>query len=74
MKYIEKSRLETFLKEKGYKVNSSETTSEELTKASSSWTNSDKNRVAVPTKDVLQSNELPRIFNDIDLLEEFRRF
>jgi len=73
MKYIEKSRLEIFLKSKGYQVDSSETTIEER-KANNCWCKSDKEKVNVPKKDIFQSNDLPGIFNNIDLLEEFRRF
>jgi hypothetical protein len=73
MKYIEKSRLETFLKSKGYKVDSSNTTAEEQ-KKNTYWYNSEKVKVSVPRKDVFQSNDLPEIFSDEELLKEFRKF
>jgi hypothetical protein len=73
MKYIEKSRLETFLKLKGYQVDSSGLTIEEQ-KANICWYKSDKEKINVPKKEVLQSNELSQILNNDDLLVEFRRF
>ncbi len=73
MKYIEKSRLEIFLKSKGFKVDSSDITIEEQ-KTNICWCNSDEEKVNVPKKDVLQSNDLVRIFNNANLLNEFRKF
>ena len=70
MKYIQKSRIETFLKSKGYKIDSS--TSEKVN--TNCWIKSDAEKVIVPRKDVLASNELVNIFSDTDLLNEFRRF
>jgi hypothetical protein len=73
MKYIEKNRIETFLKSKGYKADSSASTVEEQ-KLNNCWCKSDSEKVNVPRKDILQSNDLPAIFNDENLLKEFRNF
>ncbi|MHB8261942.1 MAG: hypothetical protein ACYDCN_16655 [Bacteroidia bacterium] len=73
MKLIEKSRLETFLKSKGYKVDSTYATMEEQ-KSNICWCKSNNEKVKVPKKDVFQSNDLLRIFTDSDLLKEFRKF
>ncbi len=73
MKYIEKSRLETFLKSKGYKVDSTDATAEEQ-KKNTYWYKSKEEKVSVPRKDVFQSNDLLEIFSDEELLKEFRKF
>jgi len=73
MKYIEKSRIETFLKSKGYEIDSSDKSVEEQNK-NTYWHKTDKDTVGVPRKDVFQSNDLPDILNDENLLKEFRKF
>ena len=73
MKYIEKSRIETFLKSKGYTVNSSDSSMEEQRK-NTCWYKSDKEKVNIPKKDIFQSNDLPGILTDENLLNEFRKF
>jgi hypothetical protein len=69
MKFIEKSRIETFLKGKGYSADPIEIRNEETY-----WSKLEKEKVIVPKKDILGSNELSKIFNDDRLLNEFRRF
>ena len=73
MKYIEKSKLEIFLKLKGYYVDPSETAIEEQ-KINNSWYKPGQERVNVPKKDIFQSDDLAQIFNDNALLNEFRKF
>ncbi|MHB8260817.1 MAG: hypothetical protein ACYDCN_04810 [Bacteroidia bacterium] len=70
MKFIEKSRLETFLKLKGYKVDSNGGEQ----KKNTCWQKSEKEKISIPRKDVFQSNDLPKIFDDENLLKEFRKF
>ena len=73
MKYIEKSRLEKFLNIKGYRAEvSPESTEEEQNFAK--WTKSDHEKVHIPKKEVFQSSELIHIFNNQELLNEFRKF
>jgi hypothetical protein len=69
MKFIEKSRIETFLKAKGYSTKGLEIHNEET-----HWSKSEKEKVIVPKKEIVGSNELPQIFNDNTLLNEFRKY
>ena len=69
MKFIEKSRIEIFLKTKGYSAESIEIQNEETY-----WSKSEKEKVIVPKKDIVGSNELPKIFKDDNLLKEFRKY
>lgn len=69
MKFIEKSRIEIFLKAKGYSAESKEIQNEETY-----WSKSEKERVLVPKKDIVGSDELPKIFKDDYLLNEFRKY
>ncbi|MDP3557184.1 MAG: hypothetical protein Q8T03_07405 [Bacteroidota bacterium] len=69
MKFIEKSRIETFLKAKGYSLEPIEIQNEETY-----WSKSEKEKVVVPKKEIVGSNELPKIFNDDGLLNEFRKY
>ena len=73
MKYIEKSRLETFLKSKGYQVDSSDATMEEQ-KKNTCWSKPSNEKINIPRKDIFQSNDLPGILNNENLLKEFRKF
>jgi hypothetical protein len=73
MKYIEKSRLETFLKLKGYEVVFSDSNIEEK-KNNICWHKSDGEKISVPRRDVFQSNDLPLILMNENLLKEFRKF
>jgi hypothetical protein len=68
MKFIEKSRIETFLKAKGYIEEEFETHNEETY-----WSKSSNKKIIVPKKDIVGSNELLKIFIDENLLNEFRR-
>ncbi len=70
MKYIEKSRLETFLESKGYKIDSNRGEQ----KKNTCWFKAEKEIISIPRKDVFQSNDLPEIFGDENLLNEFRKF
>jgi hypothetical protein len=72
MKYIEKSRLETFLKFKGYKSESNYSEGEQ--NKNTCWQKSEKEKVTVPSRDVFPSDALAEIFSDKDLLNEFRKF
>jgi hypothetical protein len=72
MKYIEKSRLETFLKSKGYTAESPESDAIEQ-KSNTYWYKSEQEKVSIPKQDVFKSNELPKILSDSNLLNEFRR-
>jgi hypothetical protein len=72
MKYIEKSRLETFLKLKGYKAESDYNEKEPI--KNTCWYKSEKEKVRIPLREVFQSNDLPNILNDVELLKEFRKF
>ena len=67
MKFIEKSRIETFLKVKGYNA-------EEISKEETCWSKFKSEKILVPKKDILGSNELPKIFRDDSLLNEFRKY
>lgn len=69
MKFIEKSRIETFLKAKGYSKEEFEIHNEETY-----WSKSSEERVVVPKKVIVGSNELPKIFKDDSLLNEFRKY
>lgn len=69
MKFIEKSRIETFLKAKGYNAEPIEIQNEETY-----WSKSEKDKVIVPKKNIIGSNELTKIFNDDSLLNEFRKY
>lgn len=69
MKFIEKSRIETFLKEKGYSAEPIEIQNEETY-----WFKSEKDKVIVPKKEIIGSNELTKIFKDDSLLNEFRKY
>ena len=73
MKYIQKSRIETFLKTKGYNVEVLESEKEETTYAYL-WTKSENEQIIVPKQDIIQSTELPSIFTNTDLLKEFRKY
>ncbi|MES2395414.1 MAG: hypothetical protein V4549_05400 [Bacteroidota bacterium] len=68
MKFIEKSKIETFLKEKGYSAEPIEIENETY------WSKSEKDIVIVPKKDIIGSNELTEIFKDDSLLNEFRKY
>ena len=72
MKYIEKHRLESFLKLKGFKPEQIYNESE-LNK-NTCWHKSDNEKITVPGRDIFQSNELPEIICNKDLLNEFRKF
>ena len=72
MKFIEKSRIETFLKIKGYSLEPVGIPNEE-TKYANYWAKTEKEKVIVPKKDIIGSEELPKIFRDKDLLNEFRK-
>jgi hypothetical protein len=72
MKFIEKSRIETFLKLKGYKAELDYNENEQNT--NTCWSKSEKENVNLPRKEVLQSNDLPLILKDEELLREFRKF
>ena len=69
MKFIEKSRIETFLKAKGYNVEPLEPANEETC-----WFKSEKEKIVIPKKDIVGSDELQKIFNDYALLNEFRKY
>ena len=73
MKFIQKSRIETFLKTKGYAI---EFTGNDSTKSKNPacWSKSENEKVVVPKKDIIASNELPEIFVDESLLNEFRKY
>lgn len=73
MKYIEKSKIEAFLKSKGYNIDFSDATIEEQ-RSNNCWRKSDAAKVNVPRSEFFQSKDLPRIFTDSDLLNEFRKF
>ena len=73
MKYIQKSRIETFLKTKGYNVEALESNKEE-TKYAYLWIKSENEKVIVPKQDIIQSTELANIFTNTDLLKEFRKY
>jgi hypothetical protein len=73
MKFIQKSRIETFLKNKGYSIETIEIQNEE-TKHANYWSKSKDEKILVPKKDILDSNELPSIFKDDELLKEFRKY
>jgi hypothetical protein len=70
MKYIQKSRIETFLKIKGYNVNDNE----QKLKDAICWSKSDKEKIIVPKEEIIQSTELPYIFTNVDLLKEFGKY
>ncbi|MHB8260105.1 MAG: hypothetical protein ACYDCN_05065 [Bacteroidia bacterium] len=72
MKYIEKNKIEAFLKSKGYNIDFSDATIEEQ-RANNCWRKSDAAKVNVPRSEFFQSKDLPRIFTDNDLLNEFRK-
>jgi hypothetical protein len=69
MKFIEKSKIETFLKAKGYSSEAIEIQNEETY-----WSKSEKEKVIVPKKEIIGSNELTKIFKDDSLLNEFRKY
>ncbi len=73
MKFIEKSRIETFLKAKGYNAETLEIKNE-ATKFAVSWAKSENEKVIVPKKDIIGSNELAKIFQNDNLLIEFRKY
>ena len=73
MKLIQKSRLETFLKTKGYSIESFENQQPESQQAVY-WKKSEQEKVILPRKDIILSTELAKIFNNTDLLHEFRSF
>lgn len=73
MKYIQKSRIETFLKAKGYEVASFKIENEE-TKYAYLWTKSENEKIIVPKQEIIQSTELPNIFTNAELLKEFRKY
>lgn len=73
MKFIQKSRLETFLKTKGFEIDISIKPEEELS-YSAIWSKEENEKVKIPKKDIFQSSELPLIFSDKSLLNEFRKF
>jgi hypothetical protein len=73
MKFIQKSRIEIFLKTKGYNVETIENHNEE-TKNADYWSKSKDEKIIVPKKDILGSNELSDIFKDDNLLKEFRKY
>ncbi len=72
MKYIEKSRIESFLKLKGYKAEMDYNENQQST--NTCWYKSEQEKVTVPKKEVVQSNDLPLILTDEELLKEFRKF
>jgi len=72
MKFIEKSRIETFLKSKGYKAEMDYNENQQSTNIC--WYKSENEKVNLPRKEVLQSNDLPLILKDESLLKEFRKF
>lgn len=69
MKFIEKSKIERFLKAKGYSSEAIEIQNEETY-----WSKSEKEKVIVPKKEIIGSNELTKIFKDGSLLNEFRKY
>lgn len=69
MKFIKKNRIETFLKAKGYSEEEVEIHNEETY-----WFKSSEEKVIVPKKDIVDSNELLKIFKDGNLLNEFRKY
>jgi len=73
MKFIEKSRIETFLKAKGYNQINGEIPLEEA-KYSDHWYKTENDKVMVPKKDIIGSNELSKIFLNESLLNEFRKY
>jgi len=73
MKFIEKSRIETFLKAKGYNAETLGVQNE-LSKYAVSWAKSENEKVIVPKKDIIGSNELAKIFQNDNLLTEFRKY
>ncbi|HXD93657.1 MAG TPA: hypothetical protein VNX01_10615 [Bacteroidia bacterium] len=70
MKFIQKSRIETFLKYKGYCIENDIQKSKDITY----WSKPESEKVIVPEKDIIQSNELLKIFMDENLLNEFRKY
>jgi hypothetical protein len=74
MKYIEKSRIEKFLNLKGYQINPTNEKKEDEKVDFLSWIKSPNEQINMPRKDIFQSNELPTIFKNQDLLKEFRKF
>lgn len=72
MKFIQKSRIEAFLKAKGYSPDVVTTINEE-TKYNDHWSKTKNEKVVVPKKDIMGSDELPKIFRDKSLLDEFRK-
>jgi hypothetical protein len=74
MKYIEKSRIEKFLNLKGYQIDPTEDKKEDEKRHFLSWVKSVNEKIHVPRKEIFQSNELPVIFKNQDLLNEFRKF
>lgn len=74
MKFIEKSRIENFLNLKGYQIDPTEDKKEGEKRHFFNWVKSDSEKICVPRKDIFQSNELPVIFKNQDLLNEFRKF
>jgi hypothetical protein len=74
MKFIEKSRIEKFLNLKGYQIDSTDDKKEDEKRHFLSWGKAANEKIHVPRKDIFQSNELPVIFKNQDLLDEFRKF
>ncbi len=72
MKFIQKSRIETFLKSKGYSPEVVIMTNGE-TKYNDYWFKTENEKVVVPRKDIMGSDELTKIFKDKSLLNEFRK-
>ena len=73
MKLIHKSSIDSFLKSKGYSLESSESDNENL-KDLLCWSKSDKQKVVLPKKEIFQSTELSSLFRDDALLKEFRNY
>jgi hypothetical protein len=73
MKHIERTRLETFLNQKGYQKEFADELAQEK-QSFAKWIKSGDERVNLPKKDILHSTELPGILKDPELLNEFRRF
>lgn len=73
MKYIQKSRIETFLKTKGYNIESTEINPTK-SKNSACWAKSENEKVVVPKKEIISSDELSEIFVNENLLNEFRKY
>jgi hypothetical protein len=74
MKYIEKSRIEKFLNLKGYQI---EPIGEKIEAEKTHfliWIKPAGEKIHVPKKAIFQSLDLPTIFKNQELLNEFRKF